>query len=264
MTSPDTNDWQASAYDQHCGFVSAYGEGVLEWLDPQSGERILDVGCGTGHLTAEIAGRAGEAVGIDQSAEMIAEARREHPDPTFESVDARALETAGFDANESFDAVFSNAALHWIPDADHDDVLAAIQAALVPSGRFVAEMGGRGNVSAITAATVNELDSRGYDVEHPWYFPSIGEYTPRLEASGLEVQRAVLFDRPTTLDGEDGLRNWLDVFGDSLFAALSEDERMAVVTAVEDRLREQLFDPESDSWTAGYRRLRFLAVNESQ
>ena len=264
MTRPDGNNWQASAYDQQCDFVYEYGEGVLEWLDPQPDERVLDVGCGTGHLTSEIAGQAASAVGIDQSAEMIAEARREHDvtrrdDVAFECVDARAL-----DATEPFDAVFSNAALHWIPAEDHDDALAAIADALVSGGRFVAEMGGSGNVSAITSATVAELGERGYDVEHPWYFPSIGEYAPRLEASGLDVQRAVLFDRPTTLDDEDGLRDWLDVFGDSLFAAVSTAEREAVIDGVEERLRDERYDPETESWTADYRRLRFVAVNETR
>jgi trans-aconitate methyltransferase len=258
MTDAQDNEWEASSYDQHCDFVFEYGEGVVEWLDPRPDERVLDLGCGTGHLTAAIAQQASEAVGIDNAAEMVEEARATHDAPTFECVDARE-----FEFDDPFDAVFSNAALHWIPGEDHDAVLSRVREALAPGGRFVAEMGGRGNVADIAWTTVEELQERGYDVEHPWYFPTIGEYAPRLEDHGMEVQRAVIFDRPTTLEGEDGVRDWLDVFGDSLFAEVPEATVDEVIEAVEDRLREERYDPETGNWTAGYRRLRFVAEKRS-
>lgn len=145
-----------------------------------------------------------------------------------------------FSFDEPFDAVFSNAALHWIPA--QDAVLDSVAEALVPGGRFVAELGGAGNVDAIVTAVREEAATLGYDVENPWYFPSIGEYTSRLESHGLETRFARLFDRPTGLDtGTDGLAEWLDMFGDSLLTAIPEDERSAVVAAVEDRLREDQF-----------------------
>lgn len=252
------NDWDADDYDDDHGFVHEYGQSLVEWLDPKPGARVLDLGCGTGHLTAEIdgaVGEAGDAVGIDQSAEMVAAAREEHSGPTFRQADARA-----FTAAEPFDAVFSNAALHWIPGGEQDAVLDSVADALAPGGRFVAELGGVGNVERITTAALAELDERGYDRDHPWYFPSVGTYATRLESHGFEVRRAVLFDRPTDLDGTDGLRNWLGMFGDSLLADLTETEREAVLAGTEDRLRDDLYDPDAATWTADYRRLRFVAV----
>ena len=259
--SATTNDWDADDYDDGHGFVHEYGQSLVEWLDPKPGERVLDLGCGTGHLTAEIAervGGGGEAVGIDRSAEMIRAAREDHDRPRFQRIDARS-----FAASDAFDAVFSNAALHWIPAADQDAVVGAVARALVPGGRFVAEMGGVGNVAAITTATLAELRERGYDRDQPWYFPSVGEYATRLERAGFEVRRAVLFDRPTDLDGPDGLRGWLAMFGDSLLADLTDEEHEGVVEGVEDRLRPDLYDPETATWTADYRRLRFVAVAEN-
>lgn len=256
MTEQTDNEWDPEQYDSQMGFVADYGERVVELLDPSPGERILDLGCGTGQLTAVIAeqtGSGGAVVGIDLSAEMIERARERHPDIRFERIDATAFVT-----DSSFDAVFSNATLHWI--ADQAAVIERVADTLAPGGRFVAELGGSGNVGTILDAVLAELRERGYDAANPWYFPTIGEHASVLEEHGFEVRSAVLFDRPTELSGADGLGNWLDVFGDSLLAPLSESERDAVVAAVEDRLREDLYDAASETWTADYRRLRFVAV----
>ncbi|MDS0259901.1 methyltransferase domain-containing protein [Haloarcula sp. S1CR25-12] len=251
---PD-NEWDADDYDDGHGFVAEYGEDVVGLLDPQPGERILDLGCGTGTLTAEIAGSGADVVGIDAAEPMVAQAREAYPDLTFAVADAREYTPEG-----TFDAVFSNAALHWIPGPDHDAVLATVADALAEDGRFVAEFGGRGNVSRVETAVRAELAERGYDTDHSWYFPSVGEYAPRLESHGLEVTSAWLFDRPTELDGgEAGLREWVGMFGDELLAPVSETDREAVVRGVEERLRPALFDPETETWTADYRRVRFVA-----
>ncbi|SDJ54706.1 class I SAM-dependent methyltransferase [Natronorubrum texcoconense] len=252
----DSNRWDADDYDGNHSFVSEYGTDVLDLLEPTADERILDLGCGTGHLTARIAATGAAAVGVDSAAEMIERAREAHPDTQFVRADAR---TMSFDT--PFDAVFSNAALHWIPDEEQDATLRAVRDALRPGGRFVAELGGTGNVERIVDATLAELESRGYDAESPWYFPSVGEYAGRLEDHGFEVRFARLFDRPTELEaGEDGLRNWLEMFGDSLFSSVPADEQAAVIGAVEDRLEERLYDHGEETWTADYRRLRFRAV----
>lgn len=252
------NDWNPGAYDENHGFVSEYGRDLLDLLAPESGDRVLDVGCGTGHLTAEIAASGAAVIGIDAAPEMIEQARQEYHDLTFEQADVRTYDPAG-----QFDAVFSNAALHWIPGDDHDAVLSTVAAALGDDGRFVAELGGRGNVSAITDALAAELTARGDDGAHPWYFPSIGEYSPRVESHGMEVEFARLFDRPTELDGgEAGLRNWIEMVGDEFFVGVSSDERAAVLDGVEARVREQLWDESQGVWIADYRRLRFVAKRQ--
>lgn len=246
------NQWDSATYDDAHSFVYEYGEDVVDLLDPDEGERILDLGCGTGHLTHQIADAGATAVGLDSSAEMVDEARTTHPDCQFVCEDARS-----FTFDESFDAVFSNAALHWI--VDHDAVLDSITDALRPGGRFVAELGGSGNVDSIVTATHAELVDRGYETPMPWYFPTIGSYASRLETHGFEVHHATLFDRPTALDGgADGLSTWLEQFGDGLLSPLDDDEREAVIAGVEDRLREEYFN--AGSWVMDYRRLRVHAV----
>ena len=250
------NDWNADDYDENHSFVAEYGTDVLELLAPGPDERILDLGCGTGTLTEQLAASGAIAVGIDSAPEMIEQARETYAEPTFVATDAR---TMSFDT--PFDAIFSNAALHWIPAEEQDDTLRAVHDALRPGGRFVAELGGTGNVERIVDATLAELEGRGYDADSPWYFPSVGEYAGRLEDHGFEVRFARLFDRPTELDdGQMGLRNWLEMFGDSLFEPVPADERAAVIGGVEDRLEEHLYDRDEKTWTADYRRLRFRAV----
>ncbi len=249
-------EWNPDDYDSGHDFVFEYGADVVDLLDPAPGERVLDLGCGTGHLTADIAtavGDTGLVLGIDQSGEMVARARKAYPDHQFVRADARAFAT-----DDQFDAVFSNAALHWIPE--QDAVVETVRNLLRPGGRFVAELGGAGNVATIVEAVQAVCARRGHDVDHPWYFPTVGEHASLLERHGFRVTYARLFDRPTELDGgEDGLRQWLGMFGDGLLAPLSADEREAVVAAVERRLRPDRYDAQSETWTADYRRLRFVA-----
>ncbi|AXR79169.1 class I SAM-dependent methyltransferase [Natrarchaeobaculum sulfurireducens] len=245
-------EWDSSAYDDAHSFVYEYGADVLDLLEPTPDERVLDLGCGTGHLTGQVAEAGPAVVGLDRSPEMLATARETYPDCAFVRADAREFAFA-----EPFDAVFSNAALHWI--RDQDAVLESVADALGPGGRFVAELGGTGNVAAIVDAVEAELERRGYVAENPWYFPSVGEYASRLEAHGFEVRYARLFDRPTELDaGAEGLAAWLELFGDDLLAAVPDDERGSVVAAVENDLREDLFV--DGTWVADYRRLRVVAV----
>jgi trans-aconitate methyltransferase len=194
------NEWDAADYDADTGFVADYGESVVDLLDPKRGGRVLDLGCGTGHLTAEIADRVGPegaVLGVDSAPDMIRAARESYPDPAFECADAREFSPGDAAGPDSFDAVFSNAALHWIPEADQAALAERVGDWLVPGGRFVAELGGTGNVETIVAAVQAELRKRGYDREHPWYFPTVGEYAAVLESAGFEVRLARLFDRPT-------------------------------------------------------------------
>ncbi|MEA2640424.1 MAG: hypothetical protein QOF51_1818, partial [Chloroflexota bacterium] len=163
-------EWDASRYDAEHGYVTRYGESLIDVLAPQSGERILDLGCGTGHLTHQIAERGAAVVGIDISTAMIEQARAAYPDLEFHVANA-----ASFSFAESFDAVFSNAALHWIPATAQDAVAASIARALRPGGRLVAELGVRGNIGRIRLALEDALRSVAPDVPvpNPWFFPSV-------------------------------------------------------------------------------------------
>ncbi|ELY99769.1 type 11 methyltransferase [Natrialba chahannaoensis JCM 10990] len=189
MSPRDCTDteWDSTSYDGDHSFVFEYGEDIVDLLEPAPDERILDLGCGTGHLTNQIARSGADIVGLDASAEMLAEARERYPDREFVRADARefAFET-------DFDAVFSNAALHWIPE--QDAVLDSVAASLRPGGRFVAELGGVGNVQSIVDAVRAAASEHGYEVDSPWYFPSVGEYATVLESNGFEVRYATLFE----------------------------------------------------------------------
>lgn len=244
--------WNPKLYDDKHSFVWKHGASLIELLAPRPGERILDVGCGTGHLTAQIAQAGAQVVGIDHSADMIAEARRRYPELTFEIADARALAYAG-----CFDAIFSNAALHWILEAEA--VVEGIARALRPGGRFVAEFGGKGNVRAIQAALIQAAQTlTGEPVRSPWFFPSLAEYATLLERHGLEPTFATLFDRPTPLEGENGLRHWIDMFGGPFLAQVPPDRREVLYRQLEDRLRPVLH--QDGNWIADYRRLRVRAT----
>ena len=204
-----TITWDPKLYDDKHAFVWEKAKGVIELLSPKAGERILDLGCGTGHLTAQIAATGVDVIGIDRSPEMISQAHAQFPKLHFEVADARHLLF-----ERQFDAVFSNAVLHWIVEPEL--VVRSVARALVPGGRFVAEFGGKGNVRRMTDA-INRAYAK-FSIEHgladnTWYYPSVAEYSSLLEKEGLEVREAQLFDRPTRLeDGEKGLEVWLHMF----------------------------------------------------
>jgi trans-aconitate methyltransferase len=248
--------WNPAEYDAKHGYVTRYGGDLVDVLAPHPGERVLDLGCGTGHLTAAIAARGAAVVGVDRAASMIAEARRAYPDLDFRLADA-----AAFESSEPFDAVFSNAALHWIPCAAQPAVARRIGAALRPGGRLVAEFGGQGNIARIVAALAAALADAGVaDARalNPWYFPTIGEHATLLEQHGFAVTAAALFDRPTPLpNGSAGLQDWLATFAQDFLLALPADQRPALLRATEARLRGSLFV--DGVWTVDYRRLRIVA-----
>jgi trans-aconitate methyltransferase len=248
--SPASSPWDAARYQDRHSFVWRYGANLLEQLNPQPSERILDVGCGTGQLTAEIARSGAQVVGLDYSADMLSQARQNYPDLTFILGDASA-----FDFPEPFDAVFSNAALHWVKDAD--GAVSCIARALRRGGRFVAEFGGKGNIASVQTA-LRVVFGPSADVQSPWYYPSVGEYASVLERYGLEVRNASLFARPTPLEGDNGMDHWLRMFTQTYLRQFSGDQADEVVRQLVEHLAPALY--RDGVWTVDYRRLRVAAV----
>lgn len=247
--------WDSSFYDQKHSFVTKYGEDLVELLAPQEGERILDIGCGTGHLTNLIAQKGAIVIGLDNSAEMVRAAEASYPNVRFVVADA-----ASFSFDERFDAIFSNAALHWVHRAEQ--AVASISQALKTGGRLVVEFGGKGNVAQIyTALEETVLEIAHLHVTAQNYFPSIGQYATLLENHRLQVASAVLFDRLTKLgEGEDGLENWIKMFRRGVMEELPEATRPLIIDKVKARLRNSLF--RDGVWHADYRRLRIVAYKE--
>lgn len=247
MTARQT--WNSEHYAQHAHFVPQLGAGVVELLAPKAGERILDLGCGDGVLTAQLAARGCDVIGVDASSQLTAAAK------------ARGLhvlvkrgEELDFDA--AFHAVFSNAALHWMKQPEF--VIAGVWRALRPGGRFVAEMGGYGCVAKIRAALGAALARRGIDAVScdPWYFPRAEDYGALLERAGFSVRSIVLFPRPTPLPTD--IIGWLTVFAQSFLAPLPASEHEPFLAEVCAALEPELRDA-NGVWVADYTRLRFAA-----
>jgi len=239
--------WEPERYLRNAGFVPALGRDVLALLAPRAGERILDLGCGDGTLTLQLA-EVASVVAVDASAEQIAAAKAR-------GLDARVMDGAALTFDNQFDAVFSNAALHWMRDPDA--VIARVKRALKPGGRFVAECGGAGNVAQVIEALLAELRRRGIDgaKANPWYFAAPEEYRARLEAHGFVVTSMALIPRPTPLLGRLG--DWLDTFGESFLALVPQAERESLKSEIEARLAPKMLI--GCIWTVDYVRLRFAA-----
>jgi trans-aconitate methyltransferase len=241
--------WDPDRYSRNARFVSDLGMPVVELLAPAAGERILDLGCGDGVLSAHLVELGCTVVGIDGSPEQVEAARRR-------GVDARSGDAQQLSFDGEFDAVFSNAALHWMLQPDR--VIEGVWRALKPGGRFVGEMGGDGCIRTIAAAIHAELARRGIDADrvNPWYFPTAEEYGKRLVSRGFTVASIVLFPRPTPLPSD--VTGWLDTFARSFTAALPPEAQATFIEDVRERLRPDLCDARGN-WTADYTRLRFDA-----
>ncbi len=249
--------WNTSLYDGNHAFVFQFGKDLLSLLKPEPGEHILDIGCGTAHLTQQIAESGANAYGLDASDEMIVEAKRLYPAIPFAVASAANFTLQDLDRKEPFDAVFSNATLHWIPDAE--GVVRSLSNAIKPQGRFIAEFGGKGNVALLRkAARTALLELTGRDIADRFYFPSPAEYASLLEAHGFRVEALWHFDRPTPLEGEDGAANWLRMFGGAIFVDVDADVREQATVRAQDLLRSSALFHDG-AWTADYVRLRIVA-----
>ncbi|KAB8129358.1 methyltransferase domain-containing protein [Gracilibacillus oryzae] len=247
------DSWNADLYDQQHKFVSNFGSNVIELLAPKKGESILDIGCGTGDLANQLKIAGVNITGIDQSQNMIDQACMKYPEIDFKVVDILKMNFA-----EEFDAVFSNAVLHWIKQPKA--ALANIYHALKPGGRFVAEFGGNGNVQLITDQLKEQFSITESSERFPWYFPSIGEYSRLMESTGFRVVFAQHFDRPTPLEGEDGLRKWIEMFASHLFEQTSKQEQEQILTNIERNLKRQMY--KNGKWSADYKRIRVIGWKE--
>ena len=253
-TNQQNDRWDAKLYDANHSFVHQLGKAVFELLAPQPSERILDLGCGTGPLTQQIAAAGATVVGIDASPAMIAQAKAQFPSLQFEVQDALTM-----NFTQPFDAIFSNAALHWMKPPEI--VAARMFQSLKRGGRLVLEMGGQGNVAKISAAAIQAGRLLGLDltpVVNINFFPTVVEYTNLLETQGFDVNFAAMYDRPTPLEGgAAGLRTWMKMFRPDAEKAVPTEQREVFFQMLENQCRPDLF--REGVWYADYRRLRLTA-----
>ena len=241
--------WDSTSYQRDTGFVSTYGSDVLSWLEPKTGERILDLGCGDGVLTKEIAEAGAQVVGVDASESFIETAKAQ-------GLDAHVVDAHDLPFDGEFDAVFSNAAMHWM--LEPHKVIAGVRRSLKPGGRFVSEFGGFGNVAAIVTAMQAVGAEMGGDTSlaSPWFFPTVDQYRAMLEDDGFQVEEITTFYRPTPLP--TGMRSWLKVMRTPFFDQFGTRSEEAL-DKVEQALRPAMCDHQGQ-WIADYVRLRFRAV----
>lgn len=241
--------WPPHKYHQNADFVSQLGMPLIDLLAPQKDEYILDLGCGDGTLMAKIAEFGCQVMGVDSSPEMVSASQAK-------GLEVYLLDGEKLSFNSEFDAVFSNAALHWMinPDA----VIQGVYQSLKPNGRFVAELGGAGNVATVVNAIAFCLQTRNIEMEsiNPWYFPTAEEYQHRLEKAGFKVEYITLFERPTPLP--KGILGWLEMFAQQFTAQLPPHEQGIFIQEVIELCKPKLSD-EKGNWTADYVRLRFSA-----
>ncbi|MCW3463703.1 methyltransferase domain-containing protein [Chitinophaga nivalis] len=244
--------WNADLYKEQHAFVFEYGNSLIDWLQPKAGEKILDLGCGTGELTAQLAAAGATVTGIDASEEMITSARSHYPELTFQVADA-----TDFSLPVQFDAVFSNATLHWINEKEK--VIRCMYDHLKQGGRLALEFGGKGNVASIVDTLARVMEQRGYTYQPIWYFPSPAAYATLLENAGFRVDRVHFFERPTRLaDKAEGISTWLNMFGSRFFEAVPPADKADILRQVQQELAPQI--TRDGELYADYVRLRIAAT----
>ncbi len=249
-----TNNWNVNLYNDKHDFVYQYGEDLLKILNPKQGELILDLGCGSGQLSYQISKSKADVIGIDNSKSMIESAKEKYPELNFYVKNA-----AQFQFKKPFDAIFSNAVLHWVTDSEN--AILSMNKNLKQGGRLVVEFGGKGNVKTIIKSIRKSLKKRKYTknatIEN-WYFPSISTYTSLLEKNGFEVEFAHLYDRLTELtDSENGIKDWIEMFGSAFFIDVIDKDKKDILEEVQNDVKEKCFI--DGKWYADYRRIRVLA-----
>lgn len=247
-------NWDAKKYTSDFSFVHQYGSSVLELIESEPGSTVLDLGCGNGALSKTLRDKGFAVKGIDASKDLLEIARKTYPNIEFVQADA-----TDFSLDEPVDVVFSNAVFHWIDREKQRDMLNCVHNALKENGEFVFEFGGFGNNRLIHEALDKVFSEHGFDYKMPFYFPTISEYSTRLENAGFRVKFAVLFDRPTELKGADGLKDWINMFVKTPFSVVQEEkEREAIVDEAVKILETALY--KDGKWYADYVRLRMRAV----
>ena len=245
------NEWNADLYDSKHDFVSEYGKGLLEFVPENKNQSILDLGCGTGTLTAQLSNLADTIIGVDSSASMIEKAKEQYANIQFMVCDALALPF-----EEQFDVVFSNAVFHWI--TDHNVLLNNIHKVLKPGGLLVCEFGAHGNISTIENAFMIASRNLGYEYSPKFNFPTVEHFSDLLRKNGFVIDKIYDYDRPTPLkDNENGLANWMKQFFASDLEMMSETMQTEVINNVEELTRKSLWN--GSQWIADYRRLRGIA-----
>lgn len=244
-------EWNSTLYDKKHDFVAEYGKGLLEFVPKNDEQAILDLGCGTGILTVQLAELCNKVIGVDSSQSMIDKAKEQFGNIEFMVCDALVLPF-----ENEFDVVFSNAVFHWI--SDHDALLINIHKVLKPQGLLVCEFGANGNIATIENAFEKACNSLGYDYEPKFNFPTVENFGKLLENNGFIIDRIYDYDRPTVLkDKEQGLVNWMKQFFASELAVMPEHIQAMVFEKVEELTRKILWNEEE--WVADYRRLRAIA-----
>ena len=249
MTGSPPQSWSANLYARHASFVPDQGAAWVASLGSLDGLDVLDLGCGDGVLTKHLLARGARVVGVDASDNLVAAARSA-------GIDAHVVDGRELTFDGEFDLVFSHAALHWMKPPE--PVLRGVRKSLRPGGRFVADMGGSGNVAHEAAALEAALDRRGYrgSDANPWFFPEPDEYRRLLQEAGFSVDGMSIFERPTPISSD--IEGWLATFAESFLSRVDPSERPQIVAEVADALRPHLSDSKGN-WTLDYVLLRFAA-----
>jgi len=248
--------WDAGTYARDFSFVHKYGEDVIGLLDIREGMTVIDLGCGNGTLTKKLSELGVAAIGIDASEEQLAAARKSYPGLTFINADA-----TSFSVSERVDAVFSNAVFHWIDRENQPKMLACVNRALKDGGQLVFELGGYGNNVLIHSALDESFAKEGLHYKMPFYFPTIGEYSALLESCGFLTESMALFDRPTPLNGENGLSEWIRMFVKKPFEGLPDEAKENIIARTAAALESSL--RRNGTWYCDYVRLRGKAKKRS-